>query len=109
MQTLKQILSSALDIPVERPSYRGNAPKYIIYHVIGQSGTIYAEGREAETGVSFALDLYSDGSYLDILRKIQTALWDAGIASTVEMEDYDNDTEYYHVAMIARRVGANYG
>ena len=42
---------SSLGVPVCHPPYKGAEETYITYQLLGQSGQLYAEGGEAETGV----------------------------------------------------------
>ena len=103
--TIKEILAPVLEIPVERCSYRGDAAQYAIYRVIGQTGQLCAEDKEAETGVLIAIDLYCKGNYLATLALMRETLWLHGIGSEVEMETYEEDAGFYHVSVICGRVG----
>ena len=50
-----------LGVPVCHPPYKGGEETYITYQLLGQSGQIYAEGGEAETGVQYAVSIFAEG------------------------------------------------
>ena len=107
--TIKEIFAPALGIPVERAAYRGDAPAYLLYSCLGQDGTIYADGKEAETGVMFALELYSRGNWLPILTLIRQTAEANDMIVVVEADTREADTGLYHLSMTLYRVGADYG
>ena len=57
---------SSLSVPVCHPPYKGAEDTYITYQLLGQSGQIYAEGGEAETGVQFAVSIFAVGFAADL-------------------------------------------
>ena len=46
--------------PVSPVPYRGSEDAFVTYQCIGQTGQIYAEGVEAETGVAYAVDIFTN-------------------------------------------------
>jgi len=104
---------AGLGLPVTHPPYIGNEPKYITYNLLGQMGQIYGEGKEAETGVYWALDYFAaalDGEshQADILA-IKAAMEEADWIVVIQQEIYDPTDSRYHVAMTAYAVGELYG
>lgn len=98
-----------LGVPVCHPPYKGAEETYITYQLLGQSGQIYAEGSEAETGVQYAVSIFAGGFAARLLRSVKTALEAAGYIATVDMETYDKETGRTQIAIIAETEGAEYG
>ena len=98
-----------MSIPVAAVRYAGRAASYVVYTLLGQVGALYAEGAEAATGVSFALDCYSPGQSTALMLAVKTALEAAGWLVTVEMENYDHDTDRFQSSLTAVIEGALYG
>lgn len=105
-------ISEALEptgIACTHPPYQGDADQYVTYQLIGQSGILYAEGAERETGVAYAVDLYVRGDYIDTMLTVKAALERGGYIVTIDVEYLEEDLEYYHISMTATREGAVYG
>ena len=100
---------AALGAPACHPPYKGGEKTYITYQLLGQSGQIYAEGGEAETGVQYAVSIFADGFSADLLQRTKAALEAAGYITTVDMETYDKETGRTQIALIAETEGEAYG
>lgn len=100
---------AGLGVPVCHPPYKGGEETYITYQMLGQSGQIYAEGREVETGVTYAVSIFAEGFTADLMKRAKTALESAGYIVTVDMESYDKETGRTQIALIAETEGAVYG
>lgn len=100
---------AGLGLPCVHPPYMGSKSAYITYSLLGQTGQIYAEGREAETGVMYAVEIFSPGYSAQLLRDVKAALEEAGYIATVEMENYDHDTDRHQMSLTAMIEGAEYG
>ena len=100
---------SSLGVPVCHPPYKGAEETYITYQLLGQSGQFYAEGGEAETGVQYAVSIFSEGFAAGLLQRTKTALEAAGYIATVDMETYEKETGRTQIALIAETEGAAYG
>ena len=98
-----------LGVPVCHPPYKGGEETYITYQLLGQSGQIYAEGGEAETGVQYAVSIYAEGFAAGPLKREKTKQKAAGYIATVDMETYDKETGRTQIALIAETEGAAYG
>ena len=98
-----------LGVPVCHPPYKGAETTYITYQLLGQSGQIYAEGQEAETGVMYAVSIFAEAFAGALLRRVKAALETAGYIATVEMETYDKETGRTQIALIAETEGGAYG
>lgn len=95
--------------PVCHPPYTGDEETYITYQLLGQESVLYAEGTEAETGVSYAVGIFTEASYVRLMLEVKAALEIAGYVVVVEMEHYDKDTKRRQVSLIASIEGAEYG
>ena len=91
-----------LGVPVCHPPYKGAEE-------LGQSGQLYAEGGEAETGVQYAVSIFAEGFAAGLLQRAKAALEAAGYIVTVDMETYDKETGRTQIALIAETEGAAYG
>ena len=107
--SIRTVLEAAVSVPVKRPDFKGNPDQYITYHLLGNVGTIYAEGVEAETGTRFSVDIWSKIDYVDLLVAVKTALQNARYTCTVLTEYFERDSGYYHVVLESCCVGAHYG
>ena len=100
---------SSLSVPVCHPPYKGAEETYITYQLLGQSGQIYAEGGDAESGVLFVVSMFADGFAAELLKRVKDALETAGYITTIDMETYDKETGRTQIALIAETEGAEYG
>ena len=100
---------SSLGVPVCHPPYKGGEETYITYQLLGQSGQLYAEGGEAETGVQYAVSIFSERFAAELLKRVKAKLEAAGYIATIDMETYDKETGRTQIALIAETEGAAYG
>lgn len=107
--SIRTLLESAVSVPVKRPDYKGDAEQYITYKMLGQTGTIYAESTEAETGTEFTISIWSKTDYTKLLLDVKLALLDAHYLVVVGPEYFDSDSGYYRVILETACIGANYG
>jgi len=98
-----------LGVPVCHPPYMGSEDTYITYQILGQEGQIYAEGNEAETAVSYAVNIFAGAFSGALLEAVLTALREEGYIATVEMETYDKETAQTQISITATIEGAAYG
>lgn len=95
---------------VTHPPYMGDAKEYITYQLIAQSSTLYADGSECETSVCYAVDLYTTTPpFADTISDIKTRLAGVDWSCIVENEDYEEETQFYHISMTAYAPGGIYG
>ena len=105
-------ISEALEptgIACTHPPYQGEDDRYVTYQLIGQSGILYAEGAEQETGVAYAVDLYVKGDYIETMLIVKAALERGGYIVSIDVEYLENDLDLYHISMTATIEGAVYG
>lgn len=96
-------------LPCSHPPYTGTGDAWITCELLGQFGTIYAEGREAETAVTYVVNLYCRGQYALTLRRVKAALEAAGWVVTVDNEFYEEQLRARRVVLTAEIEGAIYG
>lgn len=96
-------------LPCCHPPYTGDADAYVTYSLLGQTGMLYAEGSEAETAVSYVVNLYTSAPYVALLRQVKAALEAAGYIVTVETEYYEDAIKKRHIVMTAEIQGDVYG
>ena len=99
-----------LDVPVCHPPYSGGSDVFVTFQSMGQTGTLYAEGKEAETASLFSIDLYvhKDTNAEIYIKKIKELLTDEGYICVVNAEMYEKETQRRHYSMTAERVGEFY-
>ena len=100
---------SSLGVPVCHPPYKGGEETYATYELVGESGQLFAEGGEDETGVQYAVSIFADRFDAGLLTRAKAALEAAGYIVTVDMETYDKQTGRTQIAIIAECEGAEYG
>lgn len=106
--TIAEILKD--EYTVCHPPYMGDERTYITCQCMGQTGVLYAEGTEKETGIMYSVDYYTDTPPFDTaIKDIKARLAAAGWSCTVDAEIYETDTGLYHIAMTASGVGGIYG
>ena len=106
--SIRTVLST-VGVPVRRPDYKGNDPQYITYQMIGQTGTIYAESTEAETGTAFYVNIWSKGDYISLLKSVKLTLLRNRYRAVVLSEGFEREDGYFRVIIEAACIGANYG
>lgn len=106
--TIAEALTN-IGCPVCHPPFEGKEKTYITYQLVGQVGTIYAEGKEARTGVNYSVDVWSDAPCIALMLAAKAALEVGGYIAVVDMEHYDNETRRYHLCLSATIAGAVYG
>lgn len=100
----------ALGISVCHPPYLGSERKYVTYQFIGQDGVLYAEGREQETGVMYAVNVYAERKEVfTLMLEVKTLLEAAGYIVTVDTEFYEETEKLHRIVLTAVREGAVYG
>lgn len=107
--TIAEALAT-LSVPVTHPPFMGETDEYITYQMASQQGILYADGAEAETGVSYVVDYYTknppfSAMIKDIKRLLAAADWTCEVA----VETYEEDTGFYHISMTATAAGEIYG
>lgn len=107
--SIRTLLESAVDVPVKRPDYKGDAPQYVTYQLLGQTGTIYAESTEAETGTEFTVSLWSKTDYTGLLHDLKWALLNNRYRASVQEEYFDRESGYYRVIIETACIGESYG
>lgn len=96
-------------IACSHPPHMGAEDKYVTYQLLGQTGILYGEGKEQETAVSYAVDLYVKGEYITDMLTVKAALEKGGYIVSIDVEYLENDLDLYHISMTATREGAVYG
>lgn len=96
-------------VPVCHSPYVGDAHTYITYQLLGQDSVLYAEGKEQETAVTYAVNIFAEKFTAGIVALTKFALETAGYIATVETEVYDGAKGTAQVSIIATKEGAEYG
>lgn len=108
MSRIKEALKG-LDYPVHHAAYRGKARTFLIFQSIGQEAQLWAEGREAESGSGWSLDLYCDRTPLTPeINAITQLLAAANIRCRVDAIMYDTELDLQHVALTAWTAGREF-
>ena len=106
--TIAEALAST-GIRCSRPPFPYNDDTYVTYTLLGQSGMLYAEGREQETAVTYVVNLYASDNFLASMRKVKAALETAGYIVTIDTEYYEDAIKKRHIVMTAEIQGDIYG
>ena len=106
--TIAEALAST-GIRCSRPPFPYSDDTYVTYTLLGQSGMLYAEGREQETAVTYVVNLYASDNFLASMRKVKAALEAAGYIVTIDTEYYEDAIKKRHIVMTAEIQGDVYG
>lgn len=106
--TIAEALAST-GIRCSRPPFPYNDETYVTYTMLGQSGMLYAEGKEQETAVTYVVNLYTTNAFIAPLVKVKDALQKAGYIVTIETEYYEDAIKKRHIVMTAEIQGDVYG
>lgn len=106
--TIHEALSH-LGLPVCHPPYKGGEEKYICYQNLGQVGQIYAESKEAETGMSWIVELISPAYDSEFIRQSKEALEASGYVVLIDGSAYNDEKSCCQVTLIAEIEGDDIG
>ena len=84
-------------IPVEFITYTGKNKTYITYTFIDDEPALFAEDQEVGSVIYIDIDIFSNGNYLAIEKRIKEVMKENNfvrIGSSPDM--YENDTGLYH-------------
>ena len=70
--------------------------KYIIWHEMGESQSLYGDNRKTEQTITGTVDYFTKEDMDPNLDAIQNALISAGISFTLESVQYEEETGYIH-------------
>jgi len=108
-EALSGLKDNGLPVPCCHTPYLGDAEVYVTFQLLPQRATLYAEGREAETSVQYAVSIFRPRYSAALLREVKRLLEQAGYIATVEAEFYDRDTRRNQTTIIATIEGDAYG
>jgi hypothetical protein len=106
-----EVLNKALkelELPVARIFYKEQAGKpkpdvYLTYQLILGAGELYADDDNEATESTWRVDLYSRGNYEAKIREVTRVLKESDFyAVTLEAEQFEQDTGYYHISFNAK-------
>ena len=97
-EELKLILGERIeDAPVAHLRYKGDSRKYVTWTITGEDPALSANDEDLCSICSVDVDIFSDGNYLDIKKKIKQIMknndW-VWVEDSSEM--YEEDTGLYH-------------
>lgn len=88
---------SPLNIPVSFQTYSGVSNQYITFFFYGDKGELYEDDKEASTGYYVQIDIWSKGSYTNLVKEVKRLMTEAGfIKRPSGPELYEDDTKIYH-------------
>lgn len=86
-----------LNIPVVFQKYTGTSNQYITFFGYNDNGELYADDEEVVTGYYVQVDIWSKGSYTNILKQVKKLMKDANFIKRASgPELYEDDTKLYH-------------
>jgi hypothetical protein len=108
-ETLNTALKS-LGYPVFRIIYKGGKSKtppsiYFTFQTILTQSRVFADDERENSIQTFRVNLFSKTDFTDVLKNTIEALEESGfVISTVDAEDYDEDTGYYLVPITIKKM-----
>ena len=101
---------AGLGCPVCHPPYRGGESRYVTYQLLGQASMLYAEGKEQETSVQYAVNTYApEADALALALQVKAALEDAGYIVQIDIEFYESAVRLHRFVLTAAIEGSVYG
>lgn len=86
-----------LDIPISFQVYNGSNTPYLTFFIINDKGEMYADDEEIATGYYIQIDIFSKGSYTDLVEKINKLMKKSGFTRRPSgPESYEDNTKLYH-------------
>lgn len=87
-----------LGVPVARLFYKGKAGAFITFQLVLGARSVFADDECEGKEYIYRADIFSKKDYSELLEKTVAALERLGCYEiTIDPEDYENDTGYYHV------------
>lgn len=84
-----------LNVPVSFGVYNHDADTYIVFLEYNQSGSMFADDDEVETGHLFQVDVFSKGNYLQTVKQLKKLLKEVGFRRTFESETYEEEMKRF--------------
>lgn len=86
-----------LNVPVEFQVYNGSNIPYLTFFTIDDKGELYADNEEIATGYYIQIDVFSKGSYTELVKKINKLMKKSGFTRRPSgPEGYEDNTKLYH-------------
>lgn len=101
-EEIKLILGESItvkgeEIPVAHLRYKGDSRKFVTWTITGEDPALSANDEVLCSTCTLDVDIFSEGNYLDIVKKIKQKMknndW-AWVGDSAEM--YEEDTKLYH-------------
>ena len=84
-------------VPTEFITYTGKSKTYITYAFTDDDPTLFAEDQEVGSVAYVDIDIFSNGNYLAIEKKIKEVMKENNFVRTGSSPDmYENNTGLYH-------------
>ena len=94
---------NTIGLPYERLRFGRTADTYIVYSLLNHQEREFSDDEAEAEETLYSIDLFSKGNHVELIRKVKSALKEAGFFDiSIEAEIYENDTGYYHVPFEAR-------
>jgi hypothetical protein len=97
----------AIGIPVSRAYHKMDDKKpapaaYLTYQLIHERGELHADDDNEAAQSTWGIELYSKSNYASTIQAVKAALKAADFYGvTVDAEQYEQDTGYYHISFEA--------
>lgn len=96
------------NIPIQFRRYTGKETTYLEYYTWSTKAEEFANDLPVNWGIYGTIDLYSKNNYKNILNEVLDKLIEIGFTVTdVGQDDYEDDTQYYHVPINFYKEGGN--
>ena len=91
------------NVPVAFQVYRGSATTYIRFFEIVDVPALYAENKVTDSEKSIQVDIFSKGNYEALAIQTKALMEKAGFTWSGTRPSYEEDTEYFHLALTYRK------
>ncbi len=69
---------------------------YVEYEILEEEGSMYAENEEIQTRYNIQIDIFTDGNYVEIAKKIKQVMQEQGFTKTYGGSKYEEETKLFH-------------
>lgn len=97
--SLNSLIISTLkptNVPVYPLDYPGSATTYITFFQYNEMGVLYLEDVEDKTQYSYQVDIWSQGNYTSLVKRVFELMTAAGFRRNSGAEFYEKDTKMNH-------------
>ena len=100
VDSLVKTTLDALDAPVERLKFTGEADTFIVFYLVNADDDDFADDEPTTHEHLYRIDFFSKGNYMALLKQARQALKTAGFyGNSINAEFYESSTGYNRISL----------